>query len=219
MAYDERFADRIRLVSEGTPGLTERKMFGGLAFLVNGHMACGPVNDVLMVRVGPDDYEVALTRPEANELTFTNRPMRGVVEVGIESLDDDKLLAEWVNQGISFALSLPAEVAPVTYERQRSRTDAPRSAGFRRRTTVRACDELVLEFELEGERRADPASVAIETRDRRFTCFVAIDPHGEPDWYAVGRELAQHVDVGFVGDQFGIILRETPQGRRQITRS
>lgn len=107
MAYDEFLADRIRLIIGGMPMVTERKMFGGLAFMVNGHMACGPVNQILMVRVGPDDYEAALTRPEAGELTFTNRPMRGMVEIDVESLEDDKLLEEWVQRGFDFAMSLP----------------------------------------------------------------------------------------------------------------
>lgn len=107
MAYDEDLADRIRLIMGGMPGVTERKMFGGIAFMVNGNMAGGPVNDVLIVRVGPAEYNNALTQLEANEMTFTGKPMKGMVEIGIEALDDDHILEEWMQRGIDYALSLP----------------------------------------------------------------------------------------------------------------
>lgn len=107
MAYDERFADRIRSILADEPDLTERKMFGGLAFMIAGNMACGPVEGILMVRVGPDAYEDALTEPGARPLEFTGRPMRGFVEIDIADLDDDERLAEWVTRGLDFARSLP----------------------------------------------------------------------------------------------------------------
>ncbi|MEI8084109.1 MAG: TfoX/Sxy family protein [Actinomycetes bacterium] len=81
MVYDEQLADRIRDVLGDTPGLSERKMFGGVCFLINGNMACGPVRDFLMVRVGPDEYDKALTEGPARPMTFTGRAMRGIVEV------------------------------------------------------------------------------------------------------------------------------------------
>lgn len=109
MAYDEDLADRIRQLTSGVPGLTEKKMFGGIAFMVNGNMACGPIKNGLMVRVGPDAYEKALEQPEASELGFTGRPMRGMVEVGGEALLDDELLEDWVQRGIDFASSLPSK--------------------------------------------------------------------------------------------------------------
>lgn len=107
MAYDEELADRIRQVTSGVPGISERKMFGGIAFMVSGNMACGPVKDALMVRVGPDAYEEALTEPEASELSFTGRPMRGMVEIEAEALTDDEVLEDWVRRGVEFASSLP----------------------------------------------------------------------------------------------------------------
>jgi TfoX/Sxy family transcriptional regulator of competence genes len=107
MAYDEDLADRIRQVTSGVPGLTEKKMFGGIAFMVNGNMACGPIKNGLMVRIGPDAYEEALEQPEASELGFTGRPMRGMIEVGSEALADDEVLEDWVRRGIDFASSLP----------------------------------------------------------------------------------------------------------------
>ena len=109
MAYDEELADRIRQLTSGVSGVTEKKMFGGIAFMVNGNMACGPIKNGLMVRVGPEAYEEALEQPEASELGFTGRPMRGMIEVGNEALADDELLEDWVQRGIDFASSLPSK--------------------------------------------------------------------------------------------------------------
>ena len=84
MAYDEGLAERIRGLIAGDPRMEERKMFGGLAFLCNGNMACGIVGDELMVRVGPDAWADALTQPHAREMDFTGRSMKGMVYVGID---------------------------------------------------------------------------------------------------------------------------------------
>ena len=107
MAYDERLAERIRELMAPMPGMSERKMFGGIAFMINGNMACGPVDDRLMVRVGPEGYEDALQQPGASELSFTGRPMRGMVEVEPATLEDQVALATWVARGVDFAASLP----------------------------------------------------------------------------------------------------------------
>lgn len=106
MAYDILLADRIRRHLAGVPGLAEKKMFGGLAFMVNGHMVCGPVKEMLMVRVGPDAYDEALAQPDARPMAFTGRTMRGFVEIDAEDLADDAVLADWVDRGVSHALSL-----------------------------------------------------------------------------------------------------------------
>lgn len=106
MAYGERLADRIRALLDDEPGVTERKMFGGLAFMVNGNMACGPVKRTLMVRVGSHGHETALA-DGADEMTFTGRAMRGFVQVDVADLDDDATLAGWVDRGVRFAASLP----------------------------------------------------------------------------------------------------------------
>ena len=108
MAYDEALADRIRATFAGESGVVEKKMFGGLAFLVNGNMACGVAGgDDLMVRVGPDNHEDALSRPHARPMDFTGRPMRGMVYVARPGFESDKDLAAWVESGASFARSLP----------------------------------------------------------------------------------------------------------------
>lgn len=107
MAYDTALADRIRKHLAGLPGVAEKKMFGGICFLVNGHMVCGPVRDLLMVRVGPDAYADALAQPDARPMTFTGRPMRGFVEIDAAALGDDSVLGDWVDRGVAHALGLP----------------------------------------------------------------------------------------------------------------
>lgn len=107
MAYDEGLAQRLREAFVEQPGVVEKKMFGGLAFMVQGHMCCGVLADELMVRVGPDHYEVALTRPHAREMDFTGRPMRGMVMVAGDGFETERDLAAWVERGLKFVLSLP----------------------------------------------------------------------------------------------------------------
>lgn len=107
MAYDTDLAKRIRERLAEMPGVTERAMFGGLAFMANGNMVLGPVKDVLIVRVGRDGYEDALREPEAGPMTFTGHSMRGFVQVDVASLDDDAVLDRWIRRGLDFALSLP----------------------------------------------------------------------------------------------------------------
>ena len=107
MAYDEGLAQRIREHLDGQQGLREKKMFGGLAFLLSGNMCCGVVGDELMVRVGPDGYDEAMGQPHAREMDFTGRAMRGMVYVGVAGIEDDADLAGWVDRGAAFASSLP----------------------------------------------------------------------------------------------------------------
>lgn len=107
MAYDEGLAQRVRELLEPYRGALERKMFGGLAFMLDGNMCVGIVGDELMVRVGPDRYDEALAQPHAREMTFTGRAMRGMVYVDPDGLDDDDALAAWVQQGVDHARSLP----------------------------------------------------------------------------------------------------------------
>jgi TfoX/Sxy family transcriptional regulator of competence genes len=109
MAYDEGVAQRIREVFQDRPDVVEKKMFGGLAFLLSGHMGCGVVNDTLMARVGPEQYEAALARPHAREMDFTGRPMKGFVYVAPEGFEADEDLHSWVALCERFVGSLPAK--------------------------------------------------------------------------------------------------------------
>ncbi len=109
MAYDEGLTQRIREFLEGKAGVREKKMFGGVAFLIGGNMCCGVVGDELMVRVGPDAYDEALAQPHARAMDFTGRPMRGMVYVAVAGFEDDADLSAWIGRGVAFAASLPAK--------------------------------------------------------------------------------------------------------------
>src|SRR5689334_22908767 len=108
MAIDEGLAERIR-ESLGSARTTERKMFGGLAFMSRGHMFVGIAKGTLMVRVGPAAYAAALKRPHAREMDFTGRPMKGYVFVDPPGFEADAALASWVHAGLSFVATLPAK--------------------------------------------------------------------------------------------------------------
>lgn len=107
MAYDEGLAQRIREALAERRDLTEKKMFGGLCFLVGGNMCCGIVGDELMLRVGSDAYERVLARKYAREMDFTGRAMRGMVYVGVDGLQSDEALSEWLEPAVDFAGGLP----------------------------------------------------------------------------------------------------------------
>ncbi len=107
MPYDEGLAERIRGVLGEAADVEERRMFGGLCFMVGGHMACGVNGDDLMVRVGPDAYAERLARDHAREMDFTGRPLKGMVYVAPEGVAEDDDLADWVAAGAGFARSLP----------------------------------------------------------------------------------------------------------------
>lgn len=107
MAFDEAVAGRVREALAGAPDVVEKKMFGGIAFMVRGNMCCGVIGDRLMLRVGPKGYEAALSRPHARPMDFTGRPMKGMVYVepaGFATLRDMKA---WIGRAMKFALSLP----------------------------------------------------------------------------------------------------------------
>lgn len=108
MAYDEKLGDRIRELLEPRRDITERKMFGGLAFMVNGNMFIGlSGSGDLMVRVGPDAHEDALARPHARPMDFTGRPMNGYVYVAPAGFRTRKSLEAWTDRALNFALTLP----------------------------------------------------------------------------------------------------------------
>ncbi len=109
MAYDQGLADDIRARLAERPGLTEKEMFGGIAFMVNGNMAVGVSGNELMVRVGKEHHEEAVARPGARIFDMSARPMRGWVLVGPEGFATDAELAAWIERGVAYAESLPAK--------------------------------------------------------------------------------------------------------------
>ncbi len=107
MAFDEGLAERIRGVLGPDESVVEKKMFGGLAFMVSGHMAVGINGSDLMARVGADRYDDALAQPHAREMDFTGRSMKGFVFVGPDGTAEDGDLTRWVGWCVEHARSLP----------------------------------------------------------------------------------------------------------------
>lgn len=107
MAYDENLSLRIRALLANVSGLEEKKMFGGVGFLVNGNMACGVHKNSLIVRVGPEKYQAALGNEHAGVFDMTGRPMTGWVMVSPPGFEKENELSDWVLQGLKFARSLP----------------------------------------------------------------------------------------------------------------
>jgi len=105
MPYNEKLADRIRMTLAGRDDVIERKMFGGMAFMVSGSMACGIIGDDLMARVGADQFEVALARPHAKVMDLTGRPMSGFVIVEASGIRSAPALKKWVDETVAFATS------------------------------------------------------------------------------------------------------------------
>jgi TfoX/Sxy family transcriptional regulator of competence genes len=106
MAYDEKLADRVRRAIGPRGEVTEKKMFGGLAFLLDGKMFCGIAKDDLMVRIGPDGYETALKEAHVRPMDFTGRPMKGYVFVGPGGSRTEKAVKEWVDLSAAFVATL-----------------------------------------------------------------------------------------------------------------
>jgi TfoX/Sxy family transcriptional regulator of competence genes len=109
MAYDEGLAERIRDLLSDERGVSEKRMFGGLAFLLEGRMFVGVVKESLMVRVGPEAYAERLRERHAREMDFTGRPLKGFVYVAPEGFESDADLRRWVGYGVAYARSLPGK--------------------------------------------------------------------------------------------------------------
>ena len=107
MAFDEGLGDRVRHRLGDAPDVSERRMFGGLVFLVGGNMACGVIVDDLMVRVGRDAVPTLSTLPHAGPLTMGERTMGGFLRVDGEGVAEDDELAAWVERGVAHARTLP----------------------------------------------------------------------------------------------------------------
>ena len=109
MAFDEAVAERVRKALAGATDVVEKRMFGGIAFMVRGNMCCGVIGDRLMLRVGPKGYETALSRPHASAMDFTGRPMKGMVYVEPAGFASPRDLKTWIGRAMEFTLSLPAK--------------------------------------------------------------------------------------------------------------
>lgn len=107
MAVNEALVARIRSALANEPNVTEKKMFGGVAFMVGGNMCCGVNTDDLMLRVGADGHNAALRRPHARPMDFTGRPMKSMVFVGAAGTESDADLRGWIDTALDFVRTLP----------------------------------------------------------------------------------------------------------------
>jgi TfoX/Sxy family transcriptional regulator of competence genes len=133
MAYDEQLANRIREAVAWQKGIVEKKMFGGIAFMLRDKMFCGIVKDDLMVRVLEDQYERALAEPYARPMDFTGKVMRGFVFVNQRGINSRNTLAAWIEKGFDFAMNVESAGKPKP--RSSKRVTARRSAS--KKTTKR----------------------------------------------------------------------------------
>ena len=109
MAYDEELAQRVRHVLADQQGLVEKKMFGGVGYMIRGNMACGVNKDKLIVRVGPQGHEAAMARPNTLPFDITGKAMKGWVMVSAEGIAREAEIRAWVLEGVEFSLTLPAK--------------------------------------------------------------------------------------------------------------
>ena len=109
MAYDEGVAQRVRELISYQPGYEEKKMFGGIGFLIHGNMACGVIREDLIIRVGAEEYTDSLLQPHVELFDITVRAMTGWVIVNEPGYRDDQDLQDWTSQGVTYALTLPAK--------------------------------------------------------------------------------------------------------------
>jgi TfoX/Sxy family transcriptional regulator of competence genes len=107
MAFDEKLAARVRKQVGKRDGLSEKKMFGGIAFLLHGNMSCGVHGSELIVRIDPEKMKSALAEPGTRIFDMTGRPMKGWLLVGAAGLKDETVLAKWVRRSLDYAASLP----------------------------------------------------------------------------------------------------------------
>jgi TfoX/Sxy family transcriptional regulator of competence genes len=127
MAYDEALARRIRQAVGPRASVGEKKMFGGVAFLLDGKMFCGIASDDLMVRVGPEGQAAALARPRVRPMDFTGRPMKGYVFVASAGTRTARQVAAWVERGLAFAATVQRAPRPKRAARPK-RTARPKQA-------------------------------------------------------------------------------------------
>jgi TfoX/Sxy family transcriptional regulator of competence genes len=107
VAYNEHVAERVRLLLKRRRGIEEKKMFGGIAFLLNGHMCCGVLNNSLVLRLGEECTRAALREPYTRPMDFTGKVMKSMIYLGPKGFRKDNELKSWIERAVSFARSLP----------------------------------------------------------------------------------------------------------------
>jgi len=107
VAYDVHLADRVRSILKDAAEFSEKRMFGGLAFMVNGHMCCGVLKTDLVLRLTPEEAGAALPEPHTRPMGFTGKPMKSMIYVSAIGTDSDQALAAWVGSALKLARSVP----------------------------------------------------------------------------------------------------------------
>jgi TfoX/Sxy family transcriptional regulator of competence genes len=111
MAYDEKLAEQVRAILATKPGFSEKKMFGGMCFLLAGNMCCGIIGEKLMIRSNLEDYEALLKQKHVEPMTYTGRTLRGMVWIQPEGLKRFDAVAAWVEKSVRFVRALPRKKA------------------------------------------------------------------------------------------------------------
>ena len=111
MAFDETLAARVREILSPVAGFSEKKMFGGLCFLIHGNMCCGVLKAELVLRLEPEAAQELLSRPHTRPMDFTGRPLKGFVFIEAEGLVTDRQMHAWISTSLAFARSLPAKTS------------------------------------------------------------------------------------------------------------
>ncbi|MBV9324238.1 MAG: TfoX/Sxy family protein [Chloroflexi bacterium] len=112
VVYNEALAERVRAVLLSMPDVDEKKMFGGVTFMVSGQMCCGVLKDDLVVKTGPEGFDQLVAQPHVRPFDFSGRPMVGMVYVASAGVASDAQLRGWIQRGLDFVQQNPKTTAP-----------------------------------------------------------------------------------------------------------
>ena len=107
MAYDAVLAERVRKLLQGRKGITEARMFGGVAYLLNGHMCCGVRDELLLLHLGEERAARSIAEPHVREINFTAMAIKGIVSITVDGYRTDEDLRAWVSRAVAFVIKLP----------------------------------------------------------------------------------------------------------------
>jgi TfoX/Sxy family transcriptional regulator of competence genes len=117
VVYNEALASRVRTVLAGQPEVEEKRMFGGVSFMVGGQSCCAVLKDDLVIRVGSEEFDQVLAEPHVRPFDFTGRPSRGMVYVASSGLSSEQALAAWVQRGLDSVKAHPKAAKPAQRKR------------------------------------------------------------------------------------------------------
>jgi hypothetical protein len=145
VAYDVHLADRIRSILKSAGEFSEKKMFGGLTFMINGRMCCGVLKTDLVLRLAPEEAAASLRQPHTRPMDFTGKPMKSMIYVSAIGTDSDQALATWVGSAVRLARILPDKRSALKSARGRRTTSsglADRGSATSKLASKRAAQKL-----------------------------------------------------------------------------